>query len=335
MFCSNCGQQIPEGARFCPNCGQEVAVVTPVSQVIDTAADYSLVLLGCGTCNTATARDLISDLLGYTDAQAAELIRSVPVEIACSLNAQQVMVLSQALTEYGLQVSIRNAKGYVDFNASATSSVFNENGSILQNVMDVLGTLTLANRVRKIARWTIDDPFRFIFAPRYRRPAPPRYARHFRRPTVVRRTPKPAPRLLLRPVIAPKPKLRPAPRAVKAPRILAGSVLRPAAAPRIAAKPAVRPMTVPRLAVKPVVRPAVAPRPAAGSAVRPAATPRIAAAPRPAAAPRSATAPRLAVKPRTAAPSRPSTGSRPAGGLFGKSPNRPGSGRGGRGPGRP
>ena len=217
MFCSNCGQQIPEGARFCPNCGQQVSdvIVTPINQVNTSAADYSIVLLSCGTCNAVTAREIISDLLRYTDAQATELCRSTPVEIACNLNAEQAMVLSQALTEYGLQVSIRNEKGYVDFNQSATASVFNESGSILQSVVNVLGTLSLANRVHKIARWTIDDPFRFIFAPRYRRPAPPRYARNFRRPTVVvHRAPRPAMRILKRPVAAPKPAFRPAPRAV-------------------------------------------------------------------------------------------------------------------------
>ena len=263
MFCSNCGQPIPDGARFCPNCGQEV--VGNVSAIVNPAivgTEYQIVLLSAGSCNLTTAREIISDLLGYTDAQATELLRMAPVEIACKLNAEQAMAISQALTELGLQVSIRNEAGYVDFNHSATNSIFSDTGTVLQSVMNVLGTLTLANRVRKITRWTLDDPFRFIFAPRYRRPAPPRYMRNFRRkPVIVHRAPRTVPRPagglrpIVRPAAAPKPALRPAPR----------PAVRPAAAPRPTARPAVGPVA------RPAVRPAAAPKPAArpASGVRP------------------------------------------------------------------
>lgn len=255
MFCSNCGQQLADDMRFCPNCGQavngEIAAVT----VNADRADYSLLLIGRGTCAADTARDLISDLLGYTDAQAKELLRETPVEIACGLNAEQAMCLSQTLTEYGLQISIRNGAGYVDFSGSAAQSVFSENGSVLQNVMNVLSTLTLANQVKRAARWTLDDPLRFIFAPRYVRKPAPIYQRRFRRPPAPRRPAPPRRPAALRPILAPRP-----PRPALAPR-----PARPALAPK--PKIGVRPIAAPKPTVG--VRPIAAPKPTLG--LRPAA----------------------------------------------------------------
>ena len=99
-FCTNCGFQVDATARFCPNCGQQLAVmaantapavVKPV-YVEDTRRDYRVVLVARGTCSRAIAIDMISDLLGYTDLDAARIVDNVPMEVALGLTAVQAQV---------------------------------------------------------------------------------------------------------------------------------------------------------------------------------------------------------------------------------------------------
>lgn len=218
-FCSNCGRQLDESMKFCPGCGAPLnssavpaaqtlpanvpvaatAVQTPVAYTPATPAaksDYRVILLGLGSCSRANARNLLSDLLGYTMADARELVNAVPAEIACCLNEQQACILAQALTEYGMEVTVCDSDDYVDLNSAASVSVFSENGSLLGGALAILATIGLVNRVSKIRKW--NRPFgNYLFRPIYRRSVPPppiRYGIH-RRQTMIapprRRAPMP------------------------------------------------------------------------------------------------------------------------------------------------
>ena len=173
-FCPNCGSAVNVGDRFCANCGtaiQAVPVTNPVNNFNNTRSDYRIVLISRGTCSRAVAIDMISDLLGYSDPDAARIIDNAPMEIALGLTAIQAQYISQAFTEYGMQVAIYNDSGYVDMGSSATSSVFNSDGSFLSVVASVLTGLTMANRITSYNRWM--QPAPVLFRPVYRRPAPP------------------------------------------------------------------------------------------------------------------------------------------------------------------
>ena len=41
MFCTNCGNKLPEGSKFCPSCGARILteIVEPLTQTVETAAD--------------------------------------------------------------------------------------------------------------------------------------------------------------------------------------------------------------------------------------------------------------------------------------------------------
>lgn len=241
-YCPNCGSLLDVGANFCANCGTQVQAVVPATVANTTArSDYRIVLISRGTCSRAVAIDMVSDLLGYTDPDAAKIIDNAPMEVALGLTAIQAQYISQALTEYGMEIAIYNSDGYVDMGSKATASVYDSDGSFLSAVTAALAGLTLGNRISSFTRWTRPAPV--LFRPVYRRPAPP--------PAYRRRRPAP------RPVPTPAPIIRHAATPVLGPR----PAPRPAPAPR--PTPAARPAPVPRPA--PTVRTAPKPAPSAGT----------------------------------------------------------------------
>lgn len=245
-FCTNCGQPLTVGARFCSNCGAAVAV-----SAVDTRQDYRIILISRGTCSRAVAVDILGDLLGYTDADAARIIDNAPMETAVQLTAIQAQYLAQALSEYGLEVAVFNDNGYVNLDAAATGTVYDSDGAFLANVAAVLAGLTIGNRVSRYDRWTRPAPV--VFRPVYRRPAP--------LPVYRRRRPAPAPIPPRRVMPVPGPVPRPAPAPVRpAPVRPAPAPVRPA--PARPAPGAVRPAPAPARPAGPGPRPAGPARPA-------------------------------------------------------------------------
>lgn len=226
-YCPNCGGLIQGPANFCPNCGAPiqavpaVTVTTPVTYANPPAGEYSVILVSRGTCSRAVAIDMIGDLLGYTDDEAARLVDGAPMAVGIDLTGVQAQYISQALSEYGMEVSVFSGDGYVDLTKKATASVFDSDGSFLSVVAGVLAGIGIGNRVRDYTRWTRPQPV--VFRPVYRRPAPP---------TAYRRR-RPAPKPAVRPV-------HPVPHAA--------APVRPAPVPpRPAPRPEVTPVRPPQL----------------------------------------------------------------------------------------
>ena len=128
-YCTNCGIMLESGVRFCPNCGTPVAADTA-----HVRSDYQVVLVSRGTCAKNVAVDILSDLLGYTDAEAAQILNNLPMATAIDLTAVQAQYIAQAMAEYGMEVAIYNGNGIVDMTASATASVYDTSGSFLAGV---------------------------------------------------------------------------------------------------------------------------------------------------------------------------------------------------------
>ena len=121
--------------------------------VVEGEGTYSIVLGSLGNCTKAAAGDLLEDLLGYTDEEAAELLSVIPALAAQKLTYQQAQYVAQAMTEYGMEVSIRNGEQYVEADEKNTSSIFNEAGSLIANAVAVLATLSAVNRMRDFRRY--------------------------------------------------------------------------------------------------------------------------------------------------------------------------------------
>ena len=211
IFCTNCGRALDDGTNFCPLCGTAVAVGAdadttasaatdpiPVTQTVPvydpaSAADYRVILFSRGTCSAANARALLRDILGYSASEARNILNIVPVEIACNMNMAQAMYLAQALTEYGMEISVCNSQGYVNVPNAATSSVYDRTGSFLPAVASALAMLSAANRVREFRRLTYRArPSLFQLA--FRPAPPPRSARRYSSFGIFHPAPRPAPR---------------------------------------------------------------------------------------------------------------------------------------------
>ena len=208
-FCTHCGSEILPGAQFCTACGAPVEA--PVSSVpaVDSIpvndpnynyvpADYGVVLYSIGTCARRYADDVLEDILGYTKAEARQLIRVLPTQIAQYLTREQAQYIAQALTEYGMQVAVYQGGSPVDLGQFATGSVFNPDGTFVSAAMVALGAISLHNRLRFFRRWAHPSVIEYLFAPRYYVPRPPR---HIRRslfgglsPSSPRTAPRPASR---------------------------------------------------------------------------------------------------------------------------------------------
>lgn len=184
----------------------------------NTLSDYSLILVSRGRCAKTTARNIIRDVLGYTWAETLRIVNNLPMEIAHSMSLQQVVDLARVLTEYGMNVSVYNTNGYVNINSYATSSALNSQGSFLQSVANTLATLTIANRVNRLLKWSLSNPLNYLFAPKYRYVRPVRYVR----PTFsLLGSPRPRRQSLLSSLFSsprPAPRPKPAPKPKPAPR---------------------------------------------------------------------------------------------------------------------
>ncbi len=187
VYCEYCGQLIEADARFCVSCGAPAPTVQGISEqassgqgttIVSGSGNYSVILTSLGTCARAAAADLLEDTLGYSEPESADLFLMLPAQIAQRLSSQQANYLAQALTEYGMEVSVSNGNEYVTINeADKTQSVFDMGGSFLGKVLSVLGTITGFNRMRKFRR--LEDPnlFAHPYRPRTYHPAPPVHVR--------------------------------------------------------------------------------------------------------------------------------------------------------------
>ena len=220
VFCVNCGRALDDGMRFCPLCGTAVSSADPSAETPApisgttpsydpaSASDYRVILFSRGSCSAANARALLRDILGYTASEARNILAMVPMEIACSMTMAQAMYLAQALTEYGMSVSVCNSQGYVNAPHPAVASVYDRTGSFLPAAASALAMLSAANRVREFRRWTSGlrpSLFRLAFRPA----PPPRSARRYSSFGIFHPAPRPTPRPVSPRPAPPAPRVNP------------------------------------------------------------------------------------------------------------------------------
>ena len=269
-FCPNCGTALNSTVVYTSDqpVAPEVPVVETVAQPANTVAQpttvniyqttanpsgayswasptgltaYSLILVSRGSCTKSLARTIIRDVLGYTWAETLKIVNSTPMEIAHNMSLQQVVDLARVLTEYGMQVSVYNSNGYVNLGSYATSAALNSSGSFLQSVATTLATLTVANRVNRLLKWSLSSPLDYLFRPKYRYVRPVRYVR----PSFsLLGTPRPKKPSLLSALFSPRPAPKPRPQPRPSGFSLFGNP-RPTSKPKPAPKPQAAPKPKP------------------------------------------------------------------------------------------
>lgn len=185
MYCPNCGAEIQSGINFCPYCGTSLNVTAAVSVSNNTQNEYQLVLVSRGTCDSATLKNLLEDVFGYSYLQSSSLISSIPVQIAQNLSDEEAAVIAQMFAEYGAEVTVLDEKqSYVDLSHKASSSIFGSDGSLLAKAAAVIGALSAVNRVTHYTTIRKPSLLERIFRPLFRPKPPKRYVpiRHQTRP---------------------------------------------------------------------------------------------------------------------------------------------------------
>jgi|GEM_PF-3527482 len=152
--CEYCGQYVDSSLSVCPYCGASLPAVA-ASTTTTATGDYYVILSSLGSCSAAAARDLLSDLLGYSDAETAEIISVIPAMIAQQLTLDQARAIAQACAEYGMEVALKDSNGYVTLSDTG-SSVYDSSGNFTAGVLATLATIGSINRMLKFRRW--DDP---------------------------------------------------------------------------------------------------------------------------------------------------------------------------------
>jgi len=189
MYCPYCGNEVNESMSFCPYCGKalsttvvststttDLSSLSLSSKAVDVGGDYSVVLVSQGDCSKSYAADLLEDLLNYSESQSEKLIDKMPTEIAQELSYEQAQAVAQVLTEYGLKVAIYDSDDYVT-TSTATTAAVQEDGSLAEKVLSILGTISLANQVKKIVKWSKPRPVEYVYRPSYRWYYPPVHTR--------------------------------------------------------------------------------------------------------------------------------------------------------------
>ena len=189
-YCSNCGKLISDEANFCSYCGANVANVASIGsyeiEPEDLDYGYRVILYSKGTCTLKTAKEVLSDLLGYSLSTAGELLEYCPVEIADELTQAQAVTIGQALAEYGMEVTIVDENNtYVDLSDKVTSSVFTSTGALVTGALAILASLSAANRVHSYRKYKKPSLLELIFKPKYIKPKT--------QPVHIRRTVNPRP----------------------------------------------------------------------------------------------------------------------------------------------
>lgn len=178
VYCEYCGAQLPDGAKFCTNCGAPAPKTDETGHdrqtVVEGEGTYSIVLGSLENCTKAAAGDLLEGLLGYSDEEAAQLLNVLPALAAQNLTYEQAQYVAQAMTEYGMQVSIRSGEEYVeaDEKSTSSSSLFDDAGELLAKAAAVFATLSAVNRMRDFRRYERIDYRDHMYV--WRRPVPPK-----------------------------------------------------------------------------------------------------------------------------------------------------------------
>ncbi len=182
IYCEYCGQGMDENDSYCPNCHAPAPahvtassyaepVAEPDDDGIDTVStgsgEYSVALESLGTCDTSRATDIFRKALGYSIIESQKLIDAIPTDCAENLSKEQATYIAQALTEYGMEVTVLKNGQYEDVSGNAVESIFDGAGTLLKAAVAVFAGLTAFNRKNSFFSYKKPAPSINIFHPSY------------------------------------------------------------------------------------------------------------------------------------------------------------------------
>ena len=141
--------------------------------------DISIIMMSTGVCKTADARDILEDILGYTEIESKELVFAAPTIIARQLTELQALYIAQALIEYGMELMVMNTESgeFLNPDKFAAIFVFDHWGNYVPEALRVFMTLSDNNRCHQIEKINHPEPKIQLYVPIHKNAAPPHIKR--------------------------------------------------------------------------------------------------------------------------------------------------------------
>jgi large subunit ribosomal protein L7/L12 len=107
-YCSKCGTQLKDGAKFCHKCGKPVTTAQTNNDSIENRSSYSLELISSGPATLQMAK-ILMDLLGIEMREAKDIIKSTPSTLVTGLSLSRAEEIAQMLQSVGAKIEIKQS----------------------------------------------------------------------------------------------------------------------------------------------------------------------------------------------------------------------------------
>ena len=178
--CAYCGNQINEDQAFCPYCLGQVVKPEPPEKPAAESGNNEVILVNRAGCGMEMSRQLLRDLMGYSEREADRLIFAVPVRIGVNLSRMQAVTLAGIFSEKGCQTAVffGNDQDVTDILSRSSEQekishgglqviqqdktpdvvYFRADGSLNAEAEAVIATLSEANKVKDFSTYTFYNP---------------------------------------------------------------------------------------------------------------------------------------------------------------------------------
>lgn len=106
-YCSKCGTQLKDGAKFCHKCGKPVTTTQTNNDSFKNRSSYSLELISSGPATLQMAK-ILMDLLGIEMREAKDIIKSTPSTLVTGLSLSRAEEIAQMLQRVGAKIEIKH-----------------------------------------------------------------------------------------------------------------------------------------------------------------------------------------------------------------------------------
>ena len=135
-FCTDCGSELKDGAKFCPKCGKPVTVQHPQSEPSEASSNYSIELVSVASGRHDEVYLALMDLLKIELRDAMIKVFSAPCSLATGLSLSKAELFSKKMENAGAVIVMKN-------NGELVSEIGNQQLDELDNGDD-LGCVALA-----------------------------------------------------------------------------------------------------------------------------------------------------------------------------------------------
>ena len=105
-FCSKCGTELMEGAKFCPKCGNPTGSSETKEMAEENSANYCLELVSAGFAKLQVVKAL-REILDIGLKEAKDMVDSTPLEIAEGLTLTKAKEIASLLSTVGAKTIIK------------------------------------------------------------------------------------------------------------------------------------------------------------------------------------------------------------------------------------